>query len=1103
MERMYLTQFRFRRLSRTAFAAALAGALGASPLAVWSQEPGQNLGSAPADKPNAPGNQTSSDEALIQFADAVNFQNAGNFGLAADEYTDFLKRHAKDPLVPKAWHYLAVCQLKQQKYDEAIAAAQNALTGGGEKFEVAAETYLSIGLAHYHLGQAAKDDTARKNHLSKSAAALGTVGTKFPTSPHAAQALYFNAEANYAAGRKAEAVKAYEMLVDEYAKSEFVPNALYGLGFALEELNQPEDAGKAYDRFLKDYAKHELVGDVLLHRGETLLAQKKYEEAKPFFAKAAATSDFAQADQALMQQASCAYELKQYDEAAAVYASVAEKFDASPQTPLARMNAGKSLLLLAKLPEARGALAPLLANENADIAAEAAHLTARCLIREKNPAEAATVAAKALATASGGKWGPQLLLDQADATFDQPDKRKSAAEAYLALVKAHPNDPLAAEARFMAAYASLQTNEPKQAQSLAAEFLKGHTDHALAPEAAAVLAESHLLLRDFPAAEKQFRDLIAKFASHRDAPTWQRRLGFALLLAENYPAAIAQLSPLAASAKGAELGDVQYWLATSYFKQKEYAKALAACDASLGAAPDGRNSDRVLLIVAECQAAGKEFAKAKSAVERIATQFPQSSLLPEVAYRTANYTARGGKPQEAIELYQQMLSKYGDDQFAPYAVYGIGLAQSELKDAAAAEKTFTTLLEKYPDHALTADVRYDRAVARQSAGRFEEAAADAQAVLAAKPSPDRAAAARYILGLCQDRLKKPEEAVKTYQALLKDAPNYAEAAGVLFELGWSLKSLKRDDEARQVFAKLAKDHGESPFGAEAHYQLGEYQFNDKAYDKALAEYDAASTKSPPEALAERIAYRTGWTHYRLQQYDKAQAAFQKQLGLSDKGPLAAEGLFMLGECYFQQNKFSEALPAYNQALAKKLNSKDFEVLALLHAGQCAAQAKRWTETIGTLDKLLAAHADSYYVPEALYEQGWAKRNLADEADAKGDAAAAAKLYDEALEKFDTAGRKTDREVGARSRFMMGEIHFLRKNHREAIRNYFKVAEGYPNATAETNRWKAKAAFSLGHVYTAMKLNDDAQKWFRTTIERYPMSEEAKLAKERLAKPAAG
>lgn len=1060
-----------------------------TPVAGLGQDGGQEKEKPP---------EFSSTEAGIAFTDAVNLQNAGKFGLAADEYADFIKRYPQDPYVPNAWHYLAVCHLKQQKYDETVAAAEKALAAGGANFRLAAEANLFLGLAHYHLGQNAKDEAARADHLTKAAAALGTVATKFPKSPHAPQALYYTAEAHYAAGRKAEAVKAYEMLVDEHPQSPLVPNALYGLGFALEELGQPADAGTVYDKFLTDFAKHELAADVTFRRGETLLAQKKFAEAKPLFAKAAAIEGFPQADQAVMQQASCAYELKAYDEAAALYLQVAKQFPESPQTPTAQMNAGKALLLVGKLAESRAALAPLLAAKNVDMAAEAAHLTARCLLREKKPAEATAVVGKALAAAANGKWAPQLMLDQADAAFDQGGDRKAAVAAYLALVKAHPDHALAADARFMAAYASLQADDPKQAQSLASDFLKRHAEHVLAPEAAGVLAESNLLLRDFAAAEQQFRDLIARHAEHRDALLWRRRLGYVLLLADKHAAAIEQLAPLVAETKDADaLADVQYWIATSQFKQQAYDKALAACEASLDAAPEGRNADRVLLITAESQAALNNFGKAIAAAKRIVDSFPQSPLVAEAAYRVANYTARSGKPQEAVALYQQMLSQHAESPFAPYAVYGVGLAQSEQKDYAGAEKTFTALVDKYPQHQLAADALFDRAAARQFLGRYEDAAKDAAAVLAANPPAQRKSAARHILGLCQDRLKKPDEAVATYQALLKDDPQYVDTSGVLYELGWSLRTLKRDDEARGVFTRLAAEFGDTTFGAEAHYLLGEYHFADKAYDKAIAEYDAAAKNAPGGALGEKIWYRKGWAHYRAEQFDKAQAAFAQQLKLAADGALAAEGQFMLGESLFKENKFAEALPAYNQALEKKLASKDFEVLALLHAGQCASQAKRWQEAIATLDRLVMNYADSVYLPEALYEQGWAKRNLADEADAKGDATTAAKLYGEAIAKFDAAGRKTAREVGARSRFMMGEIYFLRKDYREAQRNYLKVADGYQNAPPEFDRWKAKAAFSLGQVYAAMNSADDAKKWYQATIDRYPTSEEAALAKQRL------
>jgi TolA-binding protein len=51
----------------------------------------------------------SSEEAKKSFADAATLQNNNAFEVAVEEWEKFLKNHPKDPLAPKAQHYLGVC----------------------------------------------------------------------------------------------------------------------------------------------------------------------------------------------------------------------------------------------------------------------------------------------------------------------------------------------------------------------------------------------------------------------------------------------------------------------------------------------------------------------------------------------------------------------------------------------------------------------------------------------------------------------------------------------------------------------------------------------------------------------------------------------------------------------------------------------------------------------------------------------------------------------------------------------------------------------------------------------------------------------------------
>src|SRR5690606_40616206 len=62
-----------------------------------------------------------------------------------------------------------------------------------------------------------------------------------------------------------------------------------------------------------------ILTEVGMRRGETLLAQGQFAEAEKRFAAAAAVPNFEFADYALLRQAVCQYELKQYGEAGKLY----------------------------------------------------------------------------------------------------------------------------------------------------------------------------------------------------------------------------------------------------------------------------------------------------------------------------------------------------------------------------------------------------------------------------------------------------------------------------------------------------------------------------------------------------------------------------------------------------------------------------------------------------------------------------------------------------------------------------------------------------------------------------------------------------------------
>ena len=149
---------------------------------------------APTAAQASPPSPASSAEAVLAFRDAANFQNNGAFELAIEEWQAFLKRHGKDPLAPKARHYLGVCQVQVKEY----AAAEKTLAGllqEQPQFELREEALLQLATAQYAQGMAGQAEAYRR-----AAKTFGELLAAFPQSKYADEALFSQAEALYAQG---------------------------------------------------------------------------------------------------------------------------------------------------------------------------------------------------------------------------------------------------------------------------------------------------------------------------------------------------------------------------------------------------------------------------------------------------------------------------------------------------------------------------------------------------------------------------------------------------------------------------------------------------------------------------------------------------------------------------------------------------------------------------------------------------------------------------------------------------------------------------------------------------------------------------------------
>ena len=1032
----------------------------------------------------------SSPAAVQLYRDAANFQNNGAFDLAAEEWQKFLKNHSKDPLAAKAQHYLGVCQL-QLKQLEAAAASFEKVLKDYPKFELRDEAFLNLGSCQYSLAAGGKIEL-----YAKAAGTFQTLLIDFPKSKHIEDALYYQGESLYGQGKKQEAAAAYERLLKDFAKSKRRADTLYALGVAQEELGQHAAAGKTYDVYLAEFAGAPLASEVRMRKAETILQAGDAAAAAKIFAEVAAVKDFAARDHALSRQAFCLARLDKFAEAGALYARLATENPQSPLAADAALSAGRCYYRADKPAEAQSWFEKAVAKNDAG-AAEAAHWLCRILIKGGKAVEAADLAGKQLAAAKDAPFAANLALDQADALYEIPAKRAEALALYAKFAADRPQHELAPQALYNAAFAALDLKQYDEALQRTAAFLSAYPQDKLVPDVKYVAAESNVQLKKYDEAARQFRELTEKHAGHADSDAWRVRTGLAAYLDKKYDAAIAALAPITGQLKSPDhQAEAQFLIGASQFYSDKFAQAATALSASLAANPKWKQADETLLLLARAESKLGKPADAKAKLAKLLADIPDSSLADQAHYRLGELAYAGDDFPAAIAAYQTVATRYAASPFAPFALYGQAWSQLKSQDFKAGADSFTSLISKFPENQLAADARLGRAICRRQSGDPQGAIADIDDYLKTNPDQAHQSDARYERGLAQVAANDFAGAAATLDALLKADPKYAGADKVLYEVGWALKSQNKHAEAAAAFARIVAEHANSPLAAEAAFHVGEDQYEKKQYAEAAKSYAAAKAKNPGGELGEKAAYKLGWAHFQQQKYADALAQFGEQLAAFPQGMLAADAVFMKAECLFRQEKFQEAWPAYQAAIKTKASSDQIAVLTQLHGAQSAAQLKQWDESAQLLAQIPAKFAQSPYVPEALYELGWAQQNLGQTA--------------EAIKSYEAAATQSREHVGARARFMIGELLFSQKKHDEAIKEFQRAMFGYggEQASGEAKNWQAKSGYEAGRCAEVQIMSAadaaakqkhlaDARRFYTFVTEKHASHELAAEAAKRL------
>ncbi len=1047
---------------------------------------------------------SSSRRAIGYYSDAAGYQNKGAYPLAVEEWKKLLDEFPDDPLASKAWHYLGICytQLEEPDYGAAAGAFEHALQD--EQLEVREESLINLSWCLFSQARASKPGSAEQlKGLGQARERLTDFLKNYSQGSYLDQAYFYLGEIEYSLGEIEKSIPYYQKLLETPAlqKSNLRPGGLYSIAVAHEEAQQAPQATKRFQQFLSEYPQHALASEVTVRLADLLLKQDKLDEAASLLGNLVKGDAGKMSDYALLRLGYAASTQGKSDEAIEHYQQLLEHYPNSKHASTAALSLGQLLHKSGQYDQALEKFSQVLpAKDNQS--AEAAHWMALTLLSQNKPQAALELTQDALTWAQASTNLVNLMMDQADALYAIPERLDEAREAYGQIVTAHGEDALAPRAAYNAAFAALQAGNLPEARRWSELFLSRFPEDPLRNDVAAVAAEALLQQGEHAAAATAYDKLRQADPQNAALEQWTLRLGMAHYLAGDYAAAVKLLSdPAVKFQQTDQTAEAQFLLGASYLYQENIPAAIEQLTASHSTSATWHSADEVLLVLAEAQQRNKDNTAARATLEKLLKEYPDTRLKAQVEYKLAQLAAAANQFDEAITRYEAIVSNPDASSYHNFATYGCAWCLMQKDDYASALARLQPLLAQHLRDSIGAEAKLAEGVCLRKTGKDQAAIVALEEFLATSPQGISLANGLYEMGLAHTQQGELDKATTSFQRIVAEVPDYPALDKVLYEVAWNQQESGHNEQALQSFKQLLDKFPSSEFRAEATYMLAQQAYDSQEYARAGDLYASLLPATQDAELLEKTQYKLGWSLFQQERYPQAAKEFAAQATAYPTGSLAVDGSFMLAECAFKQTQYEAALPGYQQARQQleqstsSAASEQVRSLIYLHGGQCYRELARWDECERWLNTIVEKYPTSPYLWTAVYELGYCKQK-------QNNPTEALKYYGQVVE-------NNRNELGARARFMMGEVYFSQRDFQRAIEEFTRVAYGFGGEKApdDIKNWQAKSAFEAARCYEVLapdlrgdsrsKAVDGARKFYEDIVRDHAQHELAQQASTRL------
>ncbi len=1002
------------------------------------------------------------DRAIELYYSANALYNRKLFTLAAEEYADFLEKYPTHTKAAQVKLGLALCHysLGDKKMAEPLFASlidEKGLNNQQEIHNLWAQCLL--GLDRPAEAQKAFEWSRNRGGDGEQTELAGAGLT----------------EALYCQSKWREVIRCSERFRTDHPRSKRLDRVIFQGAVAHFELAEFDKAGGLLKKIKRLDAKSGFGQHVTFLLAECLREEGKLKEAEKLFDRAANEMTGAYGAEALFRLGFVRFQLENYAGAQRNFADLLADDPASPHAPPAKIYLGRSQFESGRYRQAEKTFTSFSPKESQY--GKARLWLARTHRAQKNLSRAENVLSEAIKKTPGNEVRADLLYDLAAIQMDRK-QFADAAMTFRKLGREFPKSSLAGDALWLEAFCLHKAGKFLDSADRCGNFLSRFPKNERCGAVAFLSAENLYLIDQQREAESLYRRFLKKYGNHGYSNSARFRIAQIHYQRDEWPTAIDALQVLV-DAKGLDsafFNQLYFILGDCHYSLAEWERAIEALRIFVRKHPGEPNADRALLKVALAAVNKGEDAEAEAALIDFEKRFPKSVYLDHALVELGRLHYETGEFAEARRVFA-LAASTGK---SPFAIYYLGYVSIAEDDEESALEHFGNLESDFPDHELVNDALLQKGIIEVRRGEYKKGEATLERLSGRDGSAAQPDQALFYRAVAQARQEKWALGASSFNDLITRHGESPLCDRGLYEWAWCEREQGRTEEAKKLYEELFTAHPASPLAAEALFELAELEYDEKHYDSAITRLQDLVKRDLGDDLRERALYRLGWSFYSRGDLAEAARWFEAMLdsyGDSERKPIA---LYQAGEAHLALKEYE---PAYRhfKALADSAAAGEYGEQALLRLGECAALTQRWQESENVFRRFARKYAKSEFVGRALFGQGWAMENQARYAEA-------IKAYKQVL-----ARAKKD-ETSARSQFQIGECLFSQKEYDEAVKALIKVEVIYAFP-----RWSSKALLESGRALEIPGKLEEAAARYREVIDKYPDSDAAVVARQKLDK----